>query len=142
MKILQHNLVKQLIKFGLVGILGTAEDWTIYLTFTRFISFFASHYLWAKIIGFIVGATSNYIFNRRWTFRSQEQRIWREYSQFVAVSIIGAGFNIGGMYLMVSRWHFYDLYALIIATALAMIWNFIANKFWTFKASSSYVENH
>ena len=129
----QNQTARQFIKFAVVGTVGTAEDWLIYLSLTRLIDWFGAHYLWAKAISFVVAATSNYIFNRIWTFRSAEQRIARQFGQFFAVSVVGAAINLSVMYLMVSRLGFFDVYGLIVATAAALFWNFFANKYWTFK---------
>lgn len=129
-KTIQNKSFRQFIKFSIVGASGTAIDWIFYFICTRWLGIY---YLLAKAISFILAAVNNYIWNRTWTFRSQEKRVFREFSKFFIVSIIGLGVNTFIMYLMVDRFKLYDFWGLIVATAIVLIWNFFANKLWTFK---------
>lgn len=129
-KILRSKTVLQFIKFSVVGISGTAVDWLFYFGLTRWFGVF---YLLAKALSFIIAAINNYIWNRVWTFESHQKKVALEFSKFFVVSLIGLGFNTLIMYLVVEKLKFNDFWGLILATAAVMLWNFFANKFWTFK---------
>ncbi len=127
---LQRQSVRQFIKFGIVGFGSFLIDWCIYFTLTRAFSVF---YLNAKIVSFCVAAGNSYVWNRRWTFRSREPNHLRQLTQFFLVASIGAALNAGIMYLLHGLLLMPDLLALIVATGIVMFWNFLANRYWTFR---------
>lgn len=130
--------VKQFIKFGAVGVVGTGVDWFFYFGLTRWLGIY---YLLAKVFSFIVSAVNNYALNRVWTFRSKEKNIAKEFVKFVIVSVVGLIFNTLIMYTVVDKFKYNDFVGLISATAIVMFWNFFVNKFWTFKAKGVINEN-
>lgn len=131
--ILKQQSVRQFIKFCFVGASGTVVDWVFYFAFTRWLGLF---YLTAKALSFILAASNNYIWNRIWTFRSQEKKIAQQFLKFFVVSTVGLGLNTFIMYIVVDRVRWSDLWGLIVATALVMFWNFFANKIWTFRGDT------
>jgi len=126
--------VRQFVKFGVVGVTSTIIDWGIYLLLTRYAAMF---YLTAKIISFSVSIFNSFFFNRRWTFQSKDPKKLHQFSKFLVVAAIGLGLNTLIMYLVVSRFKLHDIVGLILATAIVMFWNFLANKFYTFKESQA-----
>ena len=130
MNFLQRRVVRQFIKFGLVGVSSTAIDWGVFYSLNHF---FSVYYLIAKAISFVVSVINSYYWNRRWTFRSQNQRKMHEFGKFLVVSSVGLGLNTYIMYLAVSIFGLRYIYGLILATTIVVFWNFLANKFWTFK---------
>jgi len=121
---------KQFIKFAVVGASGVVVDWVVYFILTRYLELF---YLISKTISFLFAAINNYIWNRSWTFRSKENKIAGEFAKFFLVSLIGLGLNLIIMYISVEIFKINDLYSLVIATGIVTIWNYLANKLWTFK---------
>ena len=92
----------------------------------------------ANTIGFVAAATSNYILNRIWTFRSQEKQVGVEYLKFILVSVVGLGVNNGSLWLMsrllpdwAADWRFYFLWA--VAVGITTLWNFFGNLLFTFR---------
>ncbi len=130
--ILNRRGVRQFIKFGIVGASSTAIDWAIYLGLTRFFGLF---YLMAKILSFSLAVLNSYIWNRRWTFRSNDPRRLRQFIRFLTISIVGLVLNSTIMYIAVSQLKVHDIWGLALATAIVTIWNFLANKYYTFKES-------
>lgn len=129
-RILVNNTFRQFVKFCIVGASGTAVDWIVYFILNRW---FLVFYLLAKALSFILAAINNYIWNRIWTFGSHEKHIAIEFGKFFIVSLVGLGLNILIMYLAVDKLKFNDFWGLVLATASVMMWNFLANKFWTFR---------
>ena len=138
MRLLSLPAVKQFIKFSLVGASGTIVDWLVYFALTRWFHWF---YLIAKIISFILAAINNYILNRVWTFRSKEKNVFKEFAKFAIVSTVGLVFNTFIMYLVVDKLKYNDFIGLILATAIVMFWNFLVNKFWTFRETNNEKNN-
>ena len=133
MKLLHRRGVRQFVKFGIVGASSTIIDWGIYLLLTRTFGLF---YLMAKILSFSVAVLNSYIWNRRWTFRSNDPAKLRQFIKFLTISIVGVVLNALIMYLSVDYLYLNDIYGLVFATVIVMFWNFLANKFYTFRGES------
>jgi len=127
---LKRKTVRQLIKFAIVGISGTIIDFFIYFLATRIFNLF---YLLAKTISFLLAVLNNYLWNRLWTFRSQEKNKLLELSRFGLTSLIGLGLNTLIMYICVEKIKIYDIASWFFATLFVFFWNFTINKFWVFK---------
>ncbi|KKQ18707.1 MAG: GtrA family protein [Berkelbacteria bacterium GW2011_GWA1_36_9] len=129
-ELLKRRVVRQFVKFGLVGLSSATIDWAIYLGLTRFFGFY---YIIAKIISFLFAVINSYTWNRRWTFRSTELRRTRQFTKFLVVSGVGLALNTLIMIIVVEKFHLSDIYGLILATGIVTFWNFTINKLWTFK---------
>lgn len=122
-------IIFKFLKFGVVGCSGMIVDFGLtylckeILRINKFLS---------NAIGFIVAATSNYFFNRLWTFESHNEEIGVQYLQFMTVSVIGLGINSLVLYLLNEKlkWNFY--FSKLIAIGVTTIWNFFANLLFTF----------
>lgn len=130
-ELIHRRGVRQFVKFGLVGLSSAVIDWGIYLALTRIFGVF---YLMAKILSFSVALFNSYTWNRRWTFRSQDSAKLRQFIKFLTISIVGVVLNSLIMYLAVEHLKVSDIYGLFLASAIVMIWNFLANKFYTFRS--------
>ena len=132
--IIQRRGVRQFIKFGLVGVLSTIIDWGIFYLLNLF---FGVYYLLAKVISFSVAVINSYIWNRNWTFRSQDTGKTKEFTKFLIVALVGLGINVLIMFIVVDHLHWRKIFGLIFSTGFVTIWNFLANKFYTFKGSQT-----
>lgn len=126
----RRKSVRQLAKFSVVGLGNFIFDSILYILETRVFKIGA---IAAKTISFIASATSSYYFNRKWTFRSTRKNITKQYIKFIFVATAGLGINVTIFYISHSILGIYDLFSLVIAAAITTIWNFVANKWWTFK---------
>ena len=137
---MQRADLNRIIKFGIVGCSGTLVDFGVTFVFKELIGLYA---LAANALGFTIAATTNYILNRVWTWRSHEKQVGVEYAKFFAVSLLGLGLNTLIIFLLTQkvswaflpdRWQPYAFWiAKVIATGVVMVWNFLANNFFTFK---------
>ena len=82
----RKKFYKQIIKFGIVGFIGTLIDLGVYNLLALGLGL---NIYGARTISFTLAATSNYFLNRTWTFKSKEKRIIRQFSQFLFISIVG-----------------------------------------------------
>lgn len=119
---------RQSIRFLLVGALSTALHYAILVALVT--AGFAG-VLVASTVGYLASAALNYRLNRQLTFRSN--RTHRSaLPRFLAVA--AAGLALNGFVI----WLFHDVVLLhylvsqVLATATSMIWNFLANRLWTF----------
>jgi putative flippase GtrA len=121
--------IMKFLKFAAVGLSGVVIDFgTTYLC-KEIIKI--PKYV-ANAIGFTVAASSNYLFNRIWTFQSHNPQIAVEYFKFIFISLIGLGINTLILWILVSRYkkHFY--LSKLFAIAVVTCWNFIMNLIFTF----------
>lgn|SRR5574344_766568 len=126
---LLRALVLKFLKFGVVGVSGTLIDFGVTYVCKEI---FRIHKFLANAIGFILAATSNYILNRIWTWGSTSTQVGVEYLKFFAVSLIGLGINTLIIYLLHEHWKRNFYLAKVGATVVVMVWNFLANNFFTF----------
>ena len=92
-------------------------------------------YLEASIIGAVISSTSNFIFNKYWTFEDKSFDVGstaRQYLSFMGMSAIGLIIQLAILYFMVENLSHYRT-SLIVAIAVATTINFILNKKFTFK---------
>lgn len=87
----------------------------------------------ANSSGFILAATSNYFFNRIWTFHSNNQEVITEYFSFIGISLIGLGINNYIIYLLTEKLKFNFYLSKLFAIGVVTIWNFFMNYLITFK---------
>ncbi len=104
----------------------------------------------AASIGFLLAVINNYIWNRRWTFRSRARKVHYELLTFFVISCGGYLLNI--LFLTFFIWILFALLGLeqtstlpawanagakVSASAVVLTYNFVANRFWTFRDSIS-----
>jgi putative flippase GtrA len=87
----------------------------------------------ANSTGFILAATSNYIWNRLWTFQSENSQITFEYLSFIIISVIGLGINNLVIFIFSDKLKFNFYFSKLIAIGVVTIWNFIMNYLITFQ---------
>jgi len=118
----------QLLKFGVVG----GSGYLINLGVFAFLSGNLGVYHAVAAVGaFCVAVTSNFLWNRYWTFGPGEGLAHMQAARFFAVSIACLVINLVVLELLVSS-GMGELAAQAIAVAVAMPFNFLGNKLWTF----------
>lgn len=86
----------------------------------------------ASTAGATLGALVNYALNRRYTFDS-EKRHREALTKFLIVAALGLTLNAFFMFVLVELLSVHYLLAQVVSTTLILVWNFIGNKFWTFR---------
>jgi putative flippase GtrA len=123
-----HNW-KQLAKFSVVGAIGAVINIVIFRTLVRN----GVHYLAAGTCSFLVAVTSNYTWNRLWTFRHQRGHVGIQGMRFLVVSVGALGANLLLLELMIGVGGFNQVLAQAIAIVLVTPLNFVGNKLWSFR---------
>ncbi len=117
------------LKFCLVGFSGMAVDFGVTWFLKEKVRL--NKYL-SNSTGFILAATSNYIWNRLWTFGSTDSGIATEYLSFIGVSIIGLVINNLVIYLLHGKFRLNFYLSKVFAIGVATLWNFLMNFLFTF----------
>ena len=87
----------------------------------------------ANSTGFILAATSNYIWNRVWTFHSENDQIAIEYFSFILISVAGLVINNFVIFLLNDKLKINFYISKLFAIGVVTIWNFFMNFFITFR---------
>ena len=128
-----YHVGEQFIKYCLVGVANTTVDFLSYLLLTRLFVFWKEHFLAANIIAFLIANMCSFFLNKHFTFQNKTRNISQQYSRFFIVSIIYIALVQSLLFIGVEQFGMYDVVAKVIATAIGLIWNFIAHKYWSFK---------
>ena len=123
--------IKQLAKFGIVGVTNTIVTLgTIYLLYT----FTPFHYYITNGIGYILGFLNSFILNKLWTFKARGV-LYRELFLFIIVFLVSYGVQLCVLHVLKV---FLEL-NLVVAQILAMVFytftNYIGNRLFTFRVT-------
>jgi putative flippase GtrA len=119
----------QLLKFGVVGASGYLINLAVFALLIENLGF---HHATAAIGAFCVAVSSNFFWNRHWTFAAGDGHPGFQAARFFAVSIGALAINLVVLEALVAGTSLGDLYCQAIAVAFAMPFNFLGNKLWTF----------
>jgi putative flippase GtrA len=134
-------------KFAAVGFLGAVVDFGVFNLLSTFLNIPA---VIASVISFTAAITSNFLWNRFWIYPdSRSKKVHHQVGQFALVNLIGLfirtpifaflqptlgkEFRILGAenYGIHSDFLGHN-FALAIAVLVVMLWNFFANRYWTY----------
>lgn len=124
-KILEKKIIRQILKFGVVGGLAFVIDYVLLYSLTEFLNI---HYLISSIISFSISVIFNYILSIKWVFDVNKKQDVKEFIIFIILSVIGLGINSLIMYTMVDLMNVYYMASKIVSTAVVMVYNFITRK--------------
>lgn len=148
--------VERFLKFAIVGTLGAVVDFTVLNVLQATIlspvgEFEELNVRLATGIAFTAAVTSNFIWNRYWTYPdSRSRRISTQLAQFFVVNIAGLLFRlvfVGATYAAFGD-AIFDITGATasaesvnqvgsnasqaIAVIIVMFWNFFVNRYWTY----------
>jgi dolichol-phosphate mannosyltransferase len=126
----KKNVIKEFVKFGFVGGIGTLVNIAILYLLTEKAGVY---YMISSIFSFIIAMSSNFILNKIWTFKENVKlEIRKKYLQFSLVSVSALLVNLLFLYIFTEVLGIYYIISQILAIGIALIINFFGNKIWTF----------
>jgi putative flippase GtrA len=126
---LNPALVAQFVKFGIVGVSNTLLALAVYAALLKG---FGMWYLAASAIGYAVGMVNGFLWNRRWTFRGHVGDALTPV-RWIVVQGCGLAANLGLVFGFVHDAGLGKLLGQACATAIVVVFTFIANRAWTFR---------
>jgi len=135
------------LRFAVVGIVGAVVDFSAFNLLVNIVHLPA---VWASVFSFAAAVISNFLWNRFWTYPdSRSKQVSRQIVQFALVSVIGLSIRtplfawlekvliryLAGIVpenFIVSNVFLGHNIALAVAILVVMMWNFYANRFWTY----------
>ncbi len=119
----------QLLKFGLVGVSGYVVNLGVFALLS---ASFGVQYSLAAVGAFCVAVSSNFFWNRHWTFAAGHGHAGFQAVRFFTVSVAALVVNLVVLELLVVGTPLGEISSQAIAVAVAMPFNFLGNKLWTF----------
>ncbi|MDR0683365.1 MAG: GtrA family protein [Dysgonamonadaceae bacterium] len=86
----------------------------------------------ANSCGFVLAASSNYIWNRIWTFKSHNEQITTEFLSFLVISLLGLGLNNLVLWVLSDKLKQNFYLSKVFAIGTVTLWNFGMNFIFTF----------
>jgi putative flippase GtrA len=134
------------LKFATVGAIGAAIDFGVMNLLTHFLNM---KLVFAGTISFLCAVTSNFLFNRFWTYPdSRSRHVLHQLGMFFLVNAAGIAIRIPILHYaepplsgaFESTIRISDALAealarnatLALAVGVVMIWNFFINRYWTY----------
>jgi len=144
---------RRFFRFALVGISGAVVDFGVFNLLTSVLGMPSAG---SQAISFTLAVINNFIWNRLWTYpETRNISPIKQLIQFGLVNVIGLG--IRTILFSIIEKHLIKLAALLLPNFLTptiighnltlafvivvvMLWNYFANRYWTFKDVSSVQE--
>ena len=120
-------MIFKFLKFIIVGFSGMVVDFSVTILLKEKLKI---HRYIANSAGFTIAASSNYLFNRFWTFESNNPKVLVEFGTFFLISLIGLLINNFFLFLFEKKMRFY--FAKFCAIIITSLWNFLANYYLNF----------
>lgn len=98
----RRELVQQVLRFGVVGVLGAVVDFSIYLLALRL----GMETYAARTLSFLCGTVTAYVLNRRWAFRVEggTRRVISFSILYGTTFLVIIGVNAAALALLPDRW--------------------------------------
>lgn len=122
---------QQLGQFCVVGAVGYLINLAVYDGLLRD----GLHYLAAATCSFLVAVTSNYTWNRLWTFREHRGHVGVQGFRFFLVSLAALGANLVVLHFLVVYGGLGKLVGQAVAIVVVTPLNFVGNKLWSFRGA-------
>lgn len=119
----------QLCKFGLVGCSGYLINLAVFTLLEDYVGW---HHLIAAVGAFCVAVANNFAWNRVWTFDPGDGHAGFQAARFFTVSLAALAINLVVLEALIVGTSLNGLAAQAIAVGVAMPFNFLGNKLWTF----------
>ena len=121
-----RNLIEQLLKFGIVGVVATVIDFGVMIALREGAGLTP---VIASTISFCVSLVFNYVASMRYVFSHREgMSRRREFAIFIVLSVLGLIINDVLMWAGTEVVSVDYRIVKIFATAVVMVWNFVTRK--------------
>jgi putative flippase GtrA len=134
-------------RFAMVGVIGAVVDFGVANLLT---GVFHMQFIWASVLSFTAAVISNFLWNRFWTYPdSRSKAVGHQVFQFTIISVVGLTIRtpiiklleipmltlfarlLPKNFILTPRFIGHNV-TLAIAILVVMLWNFFANRFWTY----------
>lgn len=130
---------RSFILFAIIGVLGTfINAGFVYL----FVDILGLYFMFGALLSTLIALTSNYSMHRIWTFpESPEKSYFKGLFKYWLACTLGSATKLGCIFILVQFLHVWVVYGVFISTLISFMWNYLANKKWTFKIETEKKDN-
>jgi len=133
----KHPTVKEMAKYSLVGNMSNLFDLGLYVSLTRFSSFWLAHYLSANIITMLVASVFRFTLHKKWTFRNNSDGVRKQYIKFILTMIFGLILTLVVIFMAVEWLHINDILAKILSMLIGTLIVYFITKHWVFDGGNN-----
>lgn len=119
----------QFVKFAIIGISNTLLT---AITIWVALKVFGFSDYFSNIIGYIVGLINSFIWNRKWTFKSSS-KVRDTLFKFIVTFAVSYLFQLGNLYLLLNFTYIDPFLCQLLSIGVYTCFNFVLNKYYTFK---------
>lgn len=144
---------RRFLRFCVVGISGSVVDFGVFNLLATLLKFSSTA---SQAISFTLGVINNFTWNRLWTYpETRNNSIWKQFSQFGLINVVGLGIrtllfsliekpiiSLAGKFIpnVLTPTIVGHNLSLACVILVVMLWNYFANRYWTFKDFSELKE--
>lgn len=122
------SLARQFLSFCLLGAVGTLAHWTVLVLGVTF----GILPVVSSSLGFVSGAMVNYVLGYHYVFNSNRPHP-QTLARFFTIAAIGMGFNGLMLSFAIYGLSLHYLVSQAFSTGVVVLWNFVGNRWWTFR---------
>jgi len=124
-----RHLSAQFVSYAFVGGLATIVDWGGFWLVQYKLNW---HYQLAVIIGFLLGAITNYLLNKFITFRDHSRYLVQQIGVYCVVSALSWLFSAALMYVWIEKLRLAPMLSRVLTSGVLLLVNFVMHKMLTF----------
>ena len=144
---------RRFLRFAVVGVSGSVVDFGVFNILATLLHLSSTL---SQAISFTLGVLNNFTWNRLWTYpETRKNSVWKQLSQFGLVNVVGLGIRtllftliekpiIGLAAKYIPKFLTPTIVghnlSLAVVILVVMLWNYFANRYWTFKDFSTLKE--
>lgn len=122
------TIVRQFASFCVFGTVGTLAHYLVLVLGVEL----GGGPVVSSTLGFMVGALINYALSYYYIFRSNSSH-QHTITKFFTVAMFGLGLNTLVLSSAIYGLRLHYLAGQVLATGIVVIWNFVGNRWWTFR---------
>lgn len=122
----------QFFRYLFVGGIATVVDWGVLMGLTELLQL---HHLVSAIFAFLAGLGTNFLLSKLLVFRASEAKTnsLLEFLGYALIGVIGLGMTELIMFLFTDGLSLHYMLSKAIATAVVLVWNYLARKLLLYK---------
>lgn len=128
------SLIKQFLPFLKYCVVGTSGTFVDFASLYVMVEFLGINVYVGATLAFLLAVVNNFTFNKIWTFKNKAKTYRKQFIKFLLVSCVGLLITLSFMFFYVTILGIWYMLAKILTAPFVLTWNFLGNKYWTFKS--------
>ena len=115
-----------------IGCFTAALDFVVFTILSQYVGIY---YLLANCISVLVGITTSFVLNRSYNFKVKD-KVKRRFAIFLIVGLCGLCFSNIIMWIGIDLFRFDELYTKLVSIVFVVGFQFLLNKYVTFRVKN------